>query len=417
MKTILIIYPHWPPSNLAGVHRARLIANFLPQYNFHPIVLTVNSKFYEEKLDPDIIKTVSPEIEVVYTHAKRVRKPRIIGDIGLRAYPYLKKEALNIIKKNHIDFIWIPIPSFYTALLGRQLYHKTKIPYGIDYIDPWVRDISNRANIRAILSLIVAKIMEPIAIKNASLISGVAKEYFLPAIKKNFHPSKEPLQIAMPYGFDPHDHEIILKNLELPWQNIPNCKAIVYAGAFLPNATKFTKMLFSLIKEQIENNTWDKKRHLFFLGTGNYPHKSVSEFAHEFGISEYVHEIKQRFPFLHILNFLSKAEGILVIGSTEKHYTASKIYQSILSKKPIFAIFHHESTVCNVLNKSTSDQYLVKYIPSDTENQFKKELKMKWENFILKNEVWQANYEALNKYSAKQSAKILAQGINAIIQK
>ena len=27
MKRILIIYPHWPPSNLVGVHRVRLIAN------------------------------------------------------------------------------------------------------------------------------------------------------------------------------------------------------------------------------------------------------------------------------------------------------------------------------------------------------------------------------------------------------
>lgn len=417
MKTILIIYPHWPPSNLAGVHRARLIANFLPEFNLHPIVLTVDSKFYEEKLDPDIIKTVSPEIEVVYTTAKRVRKPRIIGDIGLRAYPYLKKEALNIIKKNHIDFIWIPIPSFYTALLGRQLYHKTRIPYGIDYIDPWVRDISNRANLRAILSLMMAKILEPIAIKKASLISGVAKEYFLPAINRNFPPSKEPLQIAMPYGFDPHDHEIVLNDLVLPWQDIPNCKAIVYAGAFLPNSAKFTKILFSIIKKQIEDNTWDTNRHLFFLGTGEYPHKSVSEFAHEFGISNYVHEIKQRFPFLHILNFLSKAEGILVIGSTEKHYTASKIYQSILSKKPIFAIFHHKSTVCNVLNESNTDQYLVKYIPNSNGNQFSEELEIKWKEFILRKKVWNPNYKSLSKYSAKQSAKVLAQGINAITQK
>ena len=48
MKNMLIIYPHWPPSNLAGVHRARLISNFLPDFGWHPIVLTVKEIYYEE---------------------------------------------------------------------------------------------------------------------------------------------------------------------------------------------------------------------------------------------------------------------------------------------------------------------------------------------------------------------------------
>jgi len=141
MQNILIIYPHWPPSNLAGVHRARLISNYLPDFNWHPIILTVKSEFYEETLDPDMLKTVSDKTEIHYVNAFKVSKPRIIGDIGLRAFFQLKKAALQIVKTKKIDFIWIPIPSFYIAILGRIIYNKTKIPYGIDYIDPWVRDI------------------------------------------------------------------------------------------------------------------------------------------------------------------------------------------------------------------------------------------------------------------------------------
>ena len=37
MKTVLIIYPHWPPSNLVGVHRVRLIANHLHAQDWHPL--------------------------------------------------------------------------------------------------------------------------------------------------------------------------------------------------------------------------------------------------------------------------------------------------------------------------------------------------------------------------------------------
>ena len=40
------------------------------------------------------------------------------------------------------DFIWIPIPSWYTSLLGRVAQRKFGIPFGIDYIDPWVYQLT-----------------------------------------------------------------------------------------------------------------------------------------------------------------------------------------------------------------------------------------------------------------------------------
>ncbi len=414
MKKILIIYPHWPPSNLAGVHRARLIANFLPELGWQPLVLTVKSEFYEETPDWDMLKTVSPDIQVYYTDAKTVRKPRIIGDIALRAFNNLKKEALKIIAAQKPDFLWIPIPSFYTAILGRILHDKTGILYGIDYIDPWIRDISKRRNMRAILSLQIARLLEPYAVKNASLISGVSENYYRQVLERNFR-NRLLEHVAMPYGFDPHDHEIVLENIELPWQNIANCKALVYAGAFLPNAAYYTQKLFALIKEQIDKALWDKNMHLFFLGTGNYPHKSITEFAKEAGISVQVHEIRQRFPFLHILNFLSKAYGILVIGSTEEHYTASKIYQSLLSTRPIFAVFHQNSSVCEVLEECNAANYLVKYIHEGLETVFVQNLTTIWTKFSTKKLEWQADLSTLNKYSARNSALKLVEAMNRIV--
>ena len=44
MKRMLIIYPHWPPSNLVGVHRVRLIANELHSLGWQAIVLTIDER-------------------------------------------------------------------------------------------------------------------------------------------------------------------------------------------------------------------------------------------------------------------------------------------------------------------------------------------------------------------------------------
>ena len=446
-KNLLIIYPHWHPANLAGVHRPRLTGNFLKDFGWKPIVLTVDDKYYEETPDRDFEKTFSKDFEVYRVNAYKITKPRIIGDIGLRAFFQLKRKALELIPKLKIDFIWIPIPSFYTSLLGLALYKKTGIPYGIDYIDPWVRDISKNPDLRARLSIWVAKKLEPKAVKNASLITGVSYEYFKPMLSRNFRLCEEqsneatsvfargeatkqtvqtqtnanqptkgrPLTASFPYGFDPHDHEIVLENLQMPWQHVPHCKPIVYAGAFLPNCGYFTQILFKTIKTIKDKGLLPPHIHFYFIGTGHYKHKSVLEYAKENQVEDIVTEIRDRYPFLQILNIISAAYRILVLGTTEKHYTASKIFQSILSKRPVMAIFHHESSVNNILNETKADQYLVKYTPGMNETELEKQVEKTFIEYLKEDTPWHPDYMALDKYSAREGAKILAEKMEEIV--
>ncbi len=414
MQNILIIYPHWPPSNLAGVHRARLIANYLPEFNWHPVILTVHPDYYEEKHDWDMLKTVAKTSEIHYVKALKISKPRIIGDIGLRAFFQMKRRALQLLKERKFDFIWIPIPSFYTAILGRLIFNKTKTPYGIDYIDPWVRDISNRRNIRSVLSLAVAKILEPYAIKKACLISGVSEAYYNPAIERNFK-NKQIAHVGMPYGFDPNDHFIKIENIEYPWNNYPDCIPYVYAGAFLPNSGLFIEMLFKCLFQLKTENKLDKRIKLFFLGTGNYSHKSITQYAEEQSVSDIIIEIRDRFPFLHVLNFLSAAKGVMLIGSTEKHYTASKTFQSILSKRPVYSILHSESTAVQVLKECKASGYLVEYLENEKLEELEFKVKEKLVGFLFEQMDYNPDYPKLEKYSSKESASKLSEAIHKAI--
>ena len=54
MPNALIISPYFPPSTLAGVHRARHLAKYLPGAGWHPIVLCVDEAHHEQRLDPDL---------------------------------------------------------------------------------------------------------------------------------------------------------------------------------------------------------------------------------------------------------------------------------------------------------------------------------------------------------------------------
>ena len=86
LKKILIIYPHFPPSNLAGVHRARLFAQHLPSFDWEPVVVTVHENYYEEKLDWNLEKLLPTNLRIEKVSAGDIGKKRIIGDIGLRAF-------------------------------------------------------------------------------------------------------------------------------------------------------------------------------------------------------------------------------------------------------------------------------------------------------------------------------------------
>ncbi len=412
MKNLLIIYPHWAPSNLAGVHRPRLIGNYLHLFGWQVHLLTVKSEYYEEAPDNDMLKTVAPEIKVYYTEAKKITRLRLIGDIGLRAFKYLKKEALNIIRQTKIDFIWIPIPSFYVAILGRILNNKTGIPYGIDYIDPWVRDISNRKNMRARLSNIAALILEPYAVKKASLISGVSSSYYQKVLDRNFK-NKKILHVGMPYGFDINDHRIKISGLTYTWDN--DIVPFVYAGAFLPNSGMFLDMIFKGIKTLISENKWNTKHHLYFVGTGNYGHKSITDYAKDNMVSDYVHELRERKPFLHILNYLSAAKGVIVVGSTEKHYTASKIFQSILSMRPIYAVFHYQSTAVEIMKETNTHHYLTEYLPTEAPETLQKNILQNLVEFLDDSKTWNPSLANLDKYSAKESARQLAEYLDKIV--
>ncbi|HEX5170351.1 MAG TPA: hypothetical protein VFW11_14335 [Cyclobacteriaceae bacterium] len=436
MKNILIIYPHWPPSNLAGVHRPRLMANYLHLYGWHPIVLTVHQNFYEETPDFSLGQTVADHVEVLKVNARDVRKPRLIGDIGLRGFSNLYRQALRILRMRKIDFIWIPIPSFYMALLGRLLHRKTKVPYGIDYIDPWVRDITGRKNWRNLFSNSLAEILEPIAIKKSVLITGVSEAYYMPALERNFKSSeiisstalhrsgdlarqngRVVTHLAFPYGFDPHDHEIKLEKIELPWKGIPGCKPLVYAGAFLPNSRPFIDSFFKSIRALRDEHLWDENVHLFFLGTGNYVGKTIRDYAKDSGIETIVHETRDRFPFLHILNFLSRSFGVMVIGSTERHYTASKVYQAVLSKRPVLALLHEESSACRVLKEVKAGDYTVDWTPALGDQRFQEKIRHNLSRLISGNEPWSPDYTLLEeKYSSRALAKSLADGIDDVLR-
>ena len=341
------------------MHRARLFAQHLPSFGWEPVVLTVHENYYEEKLDPNLVKLLPDNLRIEKVAAKQIGTNRFIGDIGLRAFKQLYRKAKRLIKQEGFDFLYIPIPSFYCALLGRLLHNSTGIKYGIDYIDPWVHNFpgSERIFSRHWFSTQLAKILEPIAVKKASLVTGVADGYYKPVLERNPH-LKNIVSGAMPYGGEEKDHAIVTTIQIEPYlfKKIDGKFQFVYAGAMLPKAYMPLKNIFKAItahKNLFENIEFH------FIGTGKTPDDkkgfNIKPLAEKYGLYEsIIFEYPARIPYLDVLVHLNIADAVFILGSTEPHYTPSKVYQAVLCAKPIFAILHSASSGVEVIKNANA---------------------------------------------------------------
>jgi hypothetical protein len=424
LKKILIITPHFPPSNLAAVHRSRLFAQHLPAYNWEPIILTVDEMFYEEKLDWDLHKLLPKRLRIEKVNAFKITTPRVIGDIGLRAFFQLYKKAKHLIENEQIDFLYILIPSFYVALLGRLLHFRTRIKYGIDYIDPWVHIFpgSNKLFSRHWFSSKIAIFLEPIAIQKAVLITGVAEGYYQGVIDRNPHLLKQALFQAMPYGGEYEDH-IKLKSLNLNpylFQKKENIFQLIYAGAMLPKAYNLIDQIFMSIsanKEIFQNVEFH------FIGTGKSPNDkngfNIKPLAEKYGLWQtYIFEYPLRIPYLDVLIHLNNADAIFILGSIEPHYTPSKVFQGVLSGKPIFAVLHKKSTACSVIKGSNAGLVLDFNGENEVMNICKK-FSISFQDFFLfvkGFDSFKVNKSGFQEYNAYEVTRLLADKLNELFK-
>ncbi len=423
VKKILIISPHFPPSNLTAVHRSRLFSQHLSYFGWTPIILTVDENFYEEKLDYDLLKLVSPSVQIEKVNASKVHRPRIVGDIGLRAFYSLYRRAKEIIKSEKVDFLYIIIPSFYGALWGRWLHSTTGIKYGIDYIDPWVHLFPGGEKIfsRAWFATKFSRFLEPIAVKRSSLISGVAESYYKDVFTRNRNLSQTSIGLTLPPAAEQMDFDRIPELNLAPslFHAQPGKIQLVYAGAMLPKAFTILETMFRAISDSREDF---ESVEFHFIGTGKSANDSegynIKPLAVRYGLWEkQVFEYPARIPYLDVLVHLNEADGVFILGSTEPHYTPSKVYQAVLSRKPIFAILHKESSGVRVICESHAG-IVIDFDGEKDLVSIRNTFVEKWRAYIKFLSTSSGDFKVgtiFQKYSAKNITGLLAEALDQIV--
>lgn len=361
-RSVVIVSPHFPPSTLAGVHRARHLAAHLSSHGWKPIVVRVDERHYTEASDAGLATLVPSDVTQVRVGAVPVRLTGPLGvrDIGIRAYGALGKATIEAVQASKSKLVMLTGSPFYPMLLAGRIKRATGAKIVLDFQDPWV---SAEGATRPLLSKgraadALSRLLEPRAIRYADFITSVSETQNVEMIAR--YPSLDPTKMAaIPIGGDPGDF-VALREMPPIHNTHPLNRDMInlsFVGTFMPRSGPLMEIMLKSLRLLRERDALLASRlRLNFVGTSNQTDPGapaqVMPIAERLGIADLVRETPQRVPFLEALDLLARSDGLMMIGSDEPHYTASKIYPNLMADRPYISLFHAASSAHRILSEA-----------------------------------------------------------------
>lgn len=366
-RRVLIVSPHFPPINAPDHQRVRMSLPYFEEFGWEPHILTVRPECVEGVRDPLLEQTIPSHIPVTCTGALPVKYTKRIGmsSLSLRCFFHLLRTGDRILAREKFDLTYFSTTAFTAMALGPRWRSHLGVPYVLDFQDPWLSDYHKQPNssrppggrFKYGFAQFMAQRLEPNTLRHASHVISVSPEYPKTLLERYSWLRQDQFTV-LPFGAPETDFKQ-LPSLKVR-QNIfdPNDgkRHWVYVGRGGGDMALAVRALFSSIQSERHQHPeqWDAVK-LHFVGTsyapGNRAVKTIQPIAEALGVADIVEEYPHRVPYFEALQILTDSDAILLIGSDDPGYTASKIYPCILARKPIFAIFHQQSSVVEILRR------------------------------------------------------------------
>lgn len=358
LKRLLIISPYFAPSNAADTHRVRMSLPYFQENGWQVEVVACNPKYYENNTDELLLQSIPEKTIVHHVNAlsKKITAKIGLGSLALRSLWFYKQKVNQLLKEKHFDLIYFSTTQFPVCILGSYWKKKFGIPYVIDMQDPWHTDYyrdkpKHERPPKYWFSYRLNKYLEPFAIKNVDGIISVSQKY-LNDLNERYPKINVKNQSVITFGYSDIDLKISQQIEIKPNQK----KTLIYFGVLGPMMYKSLDLLLRNLPEKIK-----VEFQLVFKGTSyasaKKANKSLTDFKNKYHLKN-IEEQSDRVGMFQVLKELSLANGLLIIGTDDAGYTASKLYPYLQVKKPILAVLHPSSSANGIL-KETSNAIII----------------------------------------------------------
>jgi hypothetical protein len=367
MRKVLIVSPHFPPINAPDHQRVRMALPFFEEYGWRATVLAVGTQYVEGVKDPFLTQTLPENVRVVFTKAWSWKWMRYlgVGSLGYRAQGHLREAGDRLLRSEQFDLIFFSTTVFPVMSLGPRWQQDFGVPYVLDFQDPWVSGYYDNhpeqppgGRLKYGFSQWLARRLEPQAVRDAAHVVCVSPSY-ASTLGQRYPDVPSKRFTTLPFGAAESDFSALPKlNVKQSLFDPKDGRLHwVYIGRGGHDMRFAVRAFCQALRRYLESRPEMRQRlHVHFAGTDyamkDRARKTIEPVARECGVEDMVSEQTDRLPYFEVLRCLCDADALLIPGSDDKGYTASKLYPYILARKPLLAVFHEASSVTAILRQT-----------------------------------------------------------------
>jgi len=373
MNRVLIVSPHFPPLNGADMQRVRMSLPYFRECGWEPSVLSV-APGAGDVIEPLLSESVPPDTLVERVPSIPLSLTRLLGvsDRALRALPFLYSAGSRLLAARNFDLVYFSTTLFLAMPLGRLWKRKFGTPYVLDIQDPWLSDYYEK-NLTAErppkyrIARGAHGVLEPWTMKKTDGIIAVSADY-IETLRRRYPWLQDTPCATLPFGASAADFTLLDRHPQANRHFAPGDGRAhgVYAGRGGSDLSTALDILFGALRSGLElrPDVFDRVK-LHFVGTDyakdGRAKKTITPAAERAGLTARVSEDTTRLPYFEALQLLKDSNFLLVVGSDDPAYTASKIYPYILARKPLLAIVHERSPLVAVLRETRAATTVVTF--------------------------------------------------------
>jgi hypothetical protein len=371
-RRVLIVSPHFPPVNAPDHQRVRMMLPHLAEFGWHAHVLAFRSEVIEAARDPDLERTIPTDAEVTRVGAIPYQwsRPFGFGNVVWRGLRSLRRAADRLLRRERFDVAFFSNTLFGTWVLGPRWRARFNVPYVVDFQDPWVNDYYHRTGtrppggwLRYGLSHRSARRNEPVVVRQAAHLIAVAPAY--PKTLMDRYPDVPADRFTVvPFAAARRDFDQVRElGIRQPvFDSADGLRHWVYLGRGGADMARGLRGLFLAIRKLRDSHPELNRVRLHFVGTsyalGSLAQPTIKPVAEACGVADLVEEQTARLPYLQGIDLLQSADTLLIVGSDDPSYSASKVYPCIAAGRPILAVLHRASAAGAVITRCRAGELI-----------------------------------------------------------
>lgn len=379
MLRVLIVSPNFPPINAPDVHRVRTALPHFAASGWEPTVLCVDPAGCDGPLDPSLADSLPGGLRIIRVMAWDETACRRFGfgQLAYRSLIPLYRAGLRLLRREHYDVVYFSTTVFLSFALGRLWKGRFGCRVVYDFHDPWysddipyTRDNAPGGWWKYRIDRGLARCLERFALAAADHVIVVSPAY-VDMLTYRYPRLSPSMFTVLPFPVTSHDYALAPRPTPSP--DAPRGHRWVSVGAYTPTMQPVLEALFDALAALLERTPEAAGAlDLRFVGTDYAPvaRKRVEPQATARGLGAIVWEMPDRVPYFEALGLFTASDAILMLGSTEAGYTASKLLTCVASHRPILALFHRNSLVSD-LAAGFPNIFLATFDKSPAEPQFR----------------------------------------------